>query len=125
MAGVRAFDGHFHNLDDIWELNLQTNTWRCLLPLGCFNPARLRVAAYFQRMNGLVVFEGMGPEDVGRFSARAWLFRPGIDSKPVRLPATGDVPQLSQAWSYTVDPANGDLLMFASEGIYRIAVNPS
>jgi len=120
MAGVRGFAGHFHLLDDIWELDLATSTWRCLLPLGHFDPARLRAAAFFPQLQGLVVFEGAQPGDENPGSPKAWLVRPGVDDEPVPLPTKGDPSRLFQAWCFTVDPNNGELLMFAEDGIFRI-----
>ena len=38
---LRGFNGQFYILDDIWELNLESNSWRQLLPLGHFDPVRL------------------------------------------------------------------------------------
>ena len=78
MPGVRGFDGRFHYLDDIWELDLQKNTWRRLLPLGCFDPVRLRVAAYFSKIRGLVILEGMKTGDDVSL-ARASLLRDPAD----------------------------------------------
>jgi serine/threonine protein kinase len=43
VEGLRGFFGHFHRLDDIWELNLETRSWRRLLPLG--QAFRTRTAA--------------------------------------------------------------------------------
>ena len=34
FEGLRAFNSQFHYLDDIWELNVGTSTWRQVLALG-------------------------------------------------------------------------------------------
>ena len=59
VRGLNYFDGGFHYLDDVWELDLEKNAWRCLLSLGHLEPDRLRAAAFFPRLRGLVIFEGM------------------------------------------------------------------
>jgi serine/threonine protein kinase len=122
MENVPCFTGQFHMLDDIWELDLRANAWRCLLPLGSFDPLRIKATAYFPQIDGLVIIEGMKPEDIKPRAARCWLLRPGIDKQPIQLPSKGEASRLSTAWTYTTDPRNGELLMFADDGIFRIAV---
>ena len=120
--GWRGYNGQFHYLDDVWELNLATNAWRCVLPPGCFDPRGLRAAAYFPAVEGLVLFEGLGANVVNSEPARTWLLRPGRDRKPIRLPAEGEPSRLARAWAWTFDPRDGDLLMFADDGIFRLAL---
>lgn len=120
--GLRNYDGHFHWLDDIWELDFAANTWRCLVPMGHFDPMRLRVAAYFSHLDGLVLFLGTKPEDEQTDRATAWLIHPGIDREPIPLPSFGDVSRLAHPWAYTVDPQSDELLLFGDDGIYRIAL---
>ena len=64
VPGLRWFDGRFHQLDDIWELDLDKSAWRQVLPLGHLRFSRLRAAVSHPRLAGLVLFEGMLPEDV-------------------------------------------------------------
>jgi hypothetical protein len=125
MTGVRAFGGQFHLLDDVWELDLKASAWRCLLPPGHFDPMRLHAAAYFPNVEGLVIFEGLHPGVDKPSPTKAWLLRPGIDQKPVRLPAEGSPSRLGTAWCWTTDPEDGELVMFADDGIFRIAVIPT
>ncbi len=119
---LKGFNGRFHLLDDIWELDLENNAWRCLLSPGHLDPERLQAAAFFPRLEGLVIFEGMkmGIEQPGL--ARAWLLRPNRDRLPVRLPSDGEPSRLAVAWAWTLDPRNDELLMFADDGIFRISV---
>ncbi|HNQ90521.1 MAG TPA: kelch repeat-containing protein [Verrucomicrobiota bacterium] len=118
-----GFDGRFHNLDDVWELDLKTNRWRQLLPLGHLNLARVRLAVHHPELQGLVVMLSptYGP-DLDPDPASMCLLRPGIDDRPRRLPATGDISALGQVWAWTVDPSNGETLLFASDGIFRIRI---
>jgi hypothetical protein len=120
--GLKGFDGRFHRLDDIWELDLEKNAWRCLLSPGHLDPERLQAAAFFPRLEALVVFEGMkmGIDQPGL--ARAWLLRPNRDRLPVRLPSDGEPSRLAVAWAWALDPRNDELLMFADDGIFRISV---
>jgi len=125
MEGVRGFGGQFHLLDDVWRLDLKTGAWHCLLPLGHFDVVRLRAAAYLPGVQGLLIFEGLDAGSDRPSPTRTWLLRPGVDSAPVRLPQTGEISRLAMAWAYTIDPANGELLMFADDGIFRVAVIPT
>jgi hypothetical protein len=122
VPGWRGFDGQFHKLDDIWELDLEKPAWRQLLPLGQFRLGRLRAAVYHPRLNGLVLFEGMEPEDVQPGPARAFLFRPGEDKRPMDLAAEGDISILATACAWTMEPHTDDILFFASDGIFRVTV---
>jgi serine/threonine protein kinase len=122
MAGVPWFNGRFHVLDDIWELDLRSNAWRCLLPLGHFDPMRLHMAAWFPSVGGLVMFEGLDVRSGKAPPTSGWLLRPGRDHAPVRLPMAGDISRLAVPWCWTLDPRNGELLMFADDGIFRISV---
>jgi hypothetical protein len=121
--GLKDFDGQFHQLDDIWELDLEKNTWRCLLSVGHLDPLRLRAAAFFPRLDGLVVFEGIKVGDSQPQLARAWLLRPNRDRVPVRLPSDGKPSRLAQAWAWALDPRNDELVIFADDGIFRISVD--
>ena len=120
--GLKGFDGRFHHLDDIWELDLAKNAWRCLLPLGHLDPQRLRAAAFFPRLEGLVIFEGLKVGDLKPGPAQAWLLRPNRDRLPVRLPSDGEPSRLAQVWAWASDPRNGELLMFANDGIFHVSV---
>jgi hypothetical protein len=120
---VRGFDGQFHSLDDIWELHFERNAWRRLLPLGRMDPQRLRAAVYHQVLQGLVIFQGMLPEDPKPKPAVVSLFRPGTDRSPVKLPVHGDVSSLpgSGTW-WALDPQNNEILLLAADGIFRVSV---
>ena len=120
--GLKGFNARFHRLDDIWELDLEKNAWRCLLSPGHLEPERLQAAAFFPRLKGLVLFEGMkmGIDQPGL--ARAWLLRPNSDRLPVRLPVAGEPSRLAVAWAWALDPRNDELVMFADDGIFRISV---
>jgi hypothetical protein len=120
--GLKGFDGRFHRLDDIWELDLERNAWRCLLPPGHLDPQRLRAAAYFPRLEGLLILEGMKVGDSESVRASAWLLRPKIDRLPVRLSAEGEPSRLATAWAWTLDPQNEELVMFADDGVFRISL---
>jgi hypothetical protein len=120
--GLKGFNGRFHFLDDIWELDLEKNVWRCLLSAGHLDPERLRVAAFLPRLEGLVVFEAMKMGISRPGLARAWLLRPNRDLLPARLPAEGEPSRLAVIWSWALDPRNDGLLVFVDDGIFRISV---
>ena len=119
---LKGFDGRFHHLDDMWELDLEKNAWRCLLCAGHLEPVRLRAAAFLPRLEGLVIFEGMKVGDSQPELARAWLLRPNRDRVPVRVASDGESSRLAQVWAWALDSSNGELLMFANDGIFRISV---
>ena len=121
--GLKGFDGRFHHLDDIWELDLEKNAWRCLLSPGHLDPQRLRAAAFIPRLEALVIFEGMKVGDNQPGLPRVWLLRPNSDRMPVRLPADGEPSRLAVAWAWALDPRNDELVMFADDGIFRISVD--
>lgn len=123
MADLGGFNGRFHLLDDIWELDLKTNVWRCLLPAGHFDPARVQCATYFPQLRGLVIFEGAKPDDQEPWLTKTWLIRPGIDAKPLALPTAGHPSELLQVRACTLDPNNGELVVFAEDGIFRVALD--
>ncbi len=123
--GLEGFDGRFHYLDDLWELDLQKNTWRCLLPFGHLDPQRLRAAAFLPRLEGMVLFEGMRIGGSTPGPAQTWLFRPNRHPLPVRLPAEGEPSRLGVAWAWALDPSSHELVMFADDGIFRISVDPA
>src|ERR1017187_8300867 len=121
--GLKGFDGRFHHLDDIWELDLEKNVWRCLLSPGHLDPQRLRAAAFLPQLDALVIFEGMKVGDNQPGLARAWLLRTNSDRLPVRLPVAGEPSRLAVAWAWALDPRNEELVMFADDGIFRISVD--
>ena len=125
VRGLKCFDGRFHYLDDIWELDMERNAWRCLLSPGHLDPERLQAAVFFPRLGGLVIFEGMKLGNNKPELARAWLLRPNRDRLPVRLPSEGEPSRLTKAWSWALDPRNDELLMFADDGIFRVSVEPA
>lgn len=122
---LRGFNGQFHNLDDIWALDLKNNRWTEVLRNGLFPmpPQALgeRMAFYHPLLQGIVaivpaILDGLPPRKVS-----SWLVRPGLDRKPIQLAQEGEVSQLGSAWAYTCDPRNHELLMFGHDGVYRIA----
>jgi hypothetical protein len=123
--GLRGFDGQFHKLDDIWELDLERAAWRQLLSLGHFRLGRLRAAVYHPRLKGLVLFEGMQPEDAQPGPAKAFWFRPGEDKLPLEMAPEGDSSILASAWACTMEPQTDDVLLFASDGIFRVTARAS
>ena len=123
--GLKGFDGRFHQLDDIWELDLEKNAWRCLLSPGHLDSQRLRAAAFLPRLKALVIFERMKAGDNQPGLSRAWLLRPNCDRLPVRLPVAGEPSRLAVAWAWALDPRSDELVMFANDGIFRISVEPA
>lgn len=57
-------------------------------------------------IEGLLVFEGMKPDDVDSGVTRAFALRPGEDKKPPAIPSTGEISRLSQTSAHTVDPVS-------------------
>ena len=122
FAHLRAFTGLFHLLDDIWELNVGTSTWRQVLALGYLDPQRLRIAVYHPVLKALLVILGTARADDKPGPARTYCLRPGVDQQPCALPSEGDVSILGGVSAWTIDAPTGDLLRFASDGIFRVTI---
>lgn len=121
--GLRAWTGQFHLLDDIWELDLEKNSWHRLLANGHLDdPKRLRGILYHPRLQGLLIFMAAELPDDSSSRADILLLRPGVDRKPLRLSWKGQPSCLSTLYLLTVDPQTEEILMFADDGIFRISV---
>jgi serine/threonine protein kinase len=121
VPSLRWFDGQFHFLDDIWELDLTQSTWRRLLPLGQLAPQKLRAAIYHPIVRGLLLFEGLEPSDK-QTQPRTLLFRPGVDTRPLELVSQGSQSALRQIGGCVLDPRNQEVILLSSDGIFRVAV---
>jgi hypothetical protein len=73
-------------------------------------------------LEGLVIFEGMKVGGSQQEFARAWLLRPDGNRRPVRLATAGETSRLTVAWAWALDPGNGEVVMFAEDGVFRISV---
>jgi hypothetical protein len=80
---------------------------------------------YHPRLKGLVLFEGMQPEDAQPGPAKAFWFRPGEDKLPLEMAPEGDSSILASAWACTMEPQTDDVLLFASDGIFRVTARAS
>ncbi len=121
--GLPHFDGRFHVLDDLWELDLREGKWRRLLPLGSFDVLSLSGAVYHPAVSGLLIFEGPRLLEAASSPKRAFLFRPDIETVPVQLPLEGQTPKVVGAyWCCTIDPATQEIVVLASDGIFRVSV---
>ncbi|MGO8931278.1 MAG: protein kinase domain-containing protein, partial [Limisphaerales bacterium] len=123
IKGLEAWTGQFHILDDIWELELEKNSWHRLLPNGNLDdPKRLRSILYHPRLQGLLIFMGAKLPDDPSSRAEILLLRPGVDRKPRRLSWKGQPSCLSALYLLTVDPQTEEILILADDGIFRISV---
>ena len=92
--------------------------------LECFEkPQRLRAAVFHPLLRGLVIFQGIRLLDAKVGAPKVLLFRPDVDRLPIELPMRGQPSRIANAWSWTLDPQNEDVLLFADDGIFRIAVS--
>lgn len=117
---LRCFNGQFHTLDDVWELDLETNTWKCLLPAGRVDPRRLVAAAWFPSVQGLALLESIDGSQAGPGASRGWLLREATGYALEKLPFEGQPSRLATAWTWALDPRTGELLVLASDGIFRV-----
>jgi len=62
----------------------------------------------------------MQPQDLQPGPAKTLLFRPGADRRPLELASEGERSTLPQAWAWTLEPETDDILLFASDGIFRV-----
>jgi hypothetical protein len=120
---LRAWNGQFYVLDDIWELDLEKNSWHRLLPIGHLDdPKRLRAILYHPRLQGLLIFMAAKLPDDSSSPAEILLLRPGVDRKPLRLSWKGQPSCLSTLYLLTVDPQTEEILILADDGIFRVSV---
>lgn len=122
VKGLRGFVSQFHELDDVWELDLRNNRWTEVLPVGRFPtlPRGVRAAFYHPQRKAIMFLMPVAEGDPMSAKVMAWLVRPGVDRKPVPLRQEGDSSRLGKIWAYTLDPRSYELLLLAADGIFRI-----
>lgn len=91
VSNLRCFNGQFHNLDDIWELDLRNNRWTEVLPNGLFpmvpHTAGVRPVFYHPVLKAIVVLvpAALGAPEPGHVTAWLVSVRPGRDRRPQQL----------------------------------------
>jgi hypothetical protein len=125
VKDLRSFNGQFHNLDDVWELDLRNNRWTEVLPNGLFpvlpQPAGVRTVFYHPVLKAIIflVPAVLGASKPSKVTA--WLLRPGLGRKPLPLAQEGELSHPGSAWAYTLDPRNHELLLFGNDGIFSVS----
>lgn len=123
--GLPGFNGRFHDIDDIWELDLQANRWTRLLASARLDTFKLSAAAFSPQLNGLVLFGANQLHGENDTQSSVWLFRPGIDRRPVPIPSVGKVLNLSTVMTYALDPGTQELLFCSGGGIFKVGIDRS
>jgi hypothetical protein len=126
IQGLQGFDGRFHQLDDIWELNLRDNRWTEVLPPGRFPasplPLQQRAVFYHPRLRAIIYILGRYFQgEQGGGTASVWLVRPGVDNRPLPVAQKGEMSRLTAVRAFTFDPVKEELLILAEDGIFSVS----
>ena len=118
--GIPRFDGEFHPLGDLWELDLAQQTWRSWWKISAWNPVGIRDAIYHPRLDAVVFLEGSEPGKAIPAKVHLWLH--GQDSVPLEIPSLGERSPLYRCWTLLVEPESGDLWVFTDEGVFAVGL---
>jgi hypothetical protein len=118
--GIPLFDGEFHSLDDLWELDLATQGWRQWWTVQAWNPVGIRAAIHHQALDAVVFLGGSEPGDPRPASVHLWL--KGHSRIPLEIPSLGERSPLYRCWTLLVEPGSGDLWVFADEGVFAVTL---
>lgn len=119
--GMPGFDGIFHNLGDLWELDLATNRWTCLIPApGLAVIENLVSACWLEQLETLVVMRSRDPQAPFGTPGDLFIFRPGRDRDYVAVPSRGDVPDGARHGYITALPSGRSFLAFQKAGVFEV-----
>jgi hypothetical protein len=121
--GLVTYDGIFGQLNDIWELDLRTDSWREILPPQRWMNPGLKSAVHHPGLDQLVLATG---SEVG-YPRRAslWLHDLRSSRPPVRL--EDSLPDILMFYCRLVlhNPHDDTIWVFAKEGVYSVSVVPN
>lgn len=116
-----AFDGSWHALDDLWELDLGTNRWHECFPLGRWNANPISRAVYHPHLD-CVFFLQLTPTGASR-GPTLWAWDRGSIGEPPRrvFQVSGPGPVFS-CWTFLAEPDRPELIAMTNEGIFRVTL---
>ena len=118
--GFQQFDGHFHLLGDVWNLDFETNKWSNLVQLPGRQMRRFPFATYYPPWEAIVELEGCGDNDPYPTPPRVHVFRKGMDSRFIEATSEGTPPDSRKKLFVCFDPTEQRLLCFSEEGVFEI-----
>ena len=116
-----AFDGNWHTLDDLWELDLETHRWRECFMVGKWSQPRIQKVVYHPMLD-CVVFLQLTPADSDR-SPGLWTWdRGSIGETPRRVVQLSGPGPVFRCWSLLAEPERPDLILMTSQGVFRVTL---
>lgn len=117
-----GFNGSWHTLDDLWELDLESNQWRECFPLGWLPQSRISRAVYHPLLD-CVIFLQLTHADSSH-GPMLWSWnRDAIGESPRRvLQLSGPGPVYS-CWTLLAEPERPDLILMTNEGVFRVRLS--
>ena len=116
------FDGNWHTLDDLWELDLEANQWHQRLPLGNWRPRRISRVVYHPKLD-CVVFLQLTPSG-STAGPTLWTWDRGAPGEsPVRALQLSNAGPVFVCWTLLADPERPDLILLSNQGIFRVTLH--
>ena len=123
FPGLKTFDGQFGLLNDIWELDLKTDSWKEILPPQKWMNQGIKGAVHHAALDSLVLVTGS--EKGYPQAASLWLHDARTSQLPVRLVNSLPGFPMFKFWSILYNPQDATIWVFASEGVYSVALIPN
>lgn len=121
--GLDFFDAKFHHFEDLWELNLATSKWNCLVPApGPAHPPDLWSACLLERTQTVAVMHARNASAPFGTAADVFIYRLGRDQNFLRVTSRGDVPDGNYHGALTAVPGTNSALAFQHSGIYELTL---
>lgn len=131
-SGLRGFNGNWHPLDDLWQLDLATSNWRQVLPLGG-NIPHLQIPPGFGGTGGNPGFAELASSRrlmVVRRSANGSNQMPTVFVLDPNVPEPrlsearliGKPPALHRIWMMLAEPDRDSALLFSNRGVFRLTL---
>ena len=118
--GFQQFDGHFHLLGDVCNLDFETNKWSNLVQLPGRQMRRFPFATSYPPWEAILELEGCADIDPHPTPPRVHVFRKGVDSGFIEARSEGTPPDSRKQVFVCFDPIEQRLLCFSEEGVFEI-----
>jgi hypothetical protein len=117
------FDGNWHPLDDLWELDLQANRWRECFPVGRWRQPRISKAVYHPMLDCVVLLQ-LTPSGSGA-GPTFWTWdREAVGELPRRVLQVSDAGPVFVCSTFLAEPERPDLLLLTNQGVFRVTLKP-
>lgn len=121
--GLANFDGRFHNLGDLWKLDLATSKWTCVVPVpGLAHPGDLCSSCFLSRSQAVVVMHAKNTIAPFGTPAAVFIHRLGKDRGFLPVSCRGDVPDGNRHGYVTALPGGRSALAFQKAGIFELTL---